>query len=123
MAYVDIDRAAVPILDAGCGTGLVGCQLVCLGFQSIDGFDLSEAMAENAGSPPLGKMSCRHVWGASWWSDRDCEREQAFSQLDSYHQRGRFNMPPQKRGVRKYVAGNFFGCQSIAKSMKLDADR
>ncbi|MDX8535858.1 methyltransferase domain-containing protein [Mesorhizobium sp. VK25A] len=47
-AYMDENRAAMAILDAGCGTGLVGRQLVRLGFQLIDGFDLSEAMAEKA---------------------------------------------------------------------------
>lgn len=47
-AYIDGDRAAVAVLDAGCGTGLVGRQLKRLGFRSIDGFDLSEAMAQEA---------------------------------------------------------------------------
>lgn len=36
------------LLDAGCGTGLVGLELQKLGFERIDGFDLSEAMAELA---------------------------------------------------------------------------
>ncbi|BCM17709.1 class I SAM-dependent DNA methyltransferase [Mesorhizobium sp. J8] len=47
-AYLDGPRNAVPILDAGCGTGLVGVELNRLGFGLIDGFDLSEAMAEKA---------------------------------------------------------------------------
>ncbi|PBB89224.1 methyltransferase type 11 [Mesorhizobium sp. WSM3864] len=47
-AYVDRVRAATKILDAGCGTGLVGIELERLGFRSIDGFDLSEAMVEKA---------------------------------------------------------------------------
>jgi len=42
------ERTATKVLDAGCGTGLVGIQLHHLGFHLIDGFDLSEAMAEMA---------------------------------------------------------------------------
>ncbi|MDX8503126.1 class I SAM-dependent methyltransferase [Mesorhizobium sp. VK4C] len=47
-AYIDRVRAATKILDAGCGTGLVGTELERLGFRSIDGFDLSESMVEKA---------------------------------------------------------------------------
>ncbi|BCH12645.1 type 11 methyltransferase (plasmid) [Mesorhizobium sp. 131-3-5] len=47
-AYFANERAAIAILDAGCGTGLVGAQLKRLGFQLLDGFDLSEEMAEKA---------------------------------------------------------------------------
>jgi len=36
------------LLDAGCGTGLVGVELEKLGYRSIDGFDLSPAMARRA---------------------------------------------------------------------------
>ncbi len=36
------------LLDAGCGTGQVGVALRSLGFERIDGFDLSEPMAERA---------------------------------------------------------------------------
>ena len=36
------------LLDAGCGTGLVGVELHALGYRNIDGFDLSDAMAEQA---------------------------------------------------------------------------
>jgi predicted TPR repeat methyltransferase len=36
------------LLDAGCGTGLVGLELQALGYASIDGFDLSDSMAEQA---------------------------------------------------------------------------
>lgn len=38
------------LLDAGCGTGLVGIELHALGYRQIDGFDLSEAMVEQAGT-------------------------------------------------------------------------
>ncbi|AMX98940.1 class I SAM-dependent DNA methyltransferase [Mesorhizobium ciceri] len=47
-AYLANKRAAIAILDAGCGTGLVGVELKRLGFQLIDGIDLSEEMAEKA---------------------------------------------------------------------------
>ncbi|MER8684613.1 class I SAM-dependent methyltransferase [Mesorhizobium sp. M1405] len=47
-AYFANERAVIAILDAGCGTGLVGVELERLGFRSIDGFDLSEEMAERA---------------------------------------------------------------------------
>ena len=36
------------LLDAGCGTGLVGIELQKLGYAEIDGFDLSEEMAKLA---------------------------------------------------------------------------
>lgn len=36
------------ILDAGCGTGFVGVELKKLGYGTIDGFDLSAPMAEQA---------------------------------------------------------------------------
>jgi predicted TPR repeat methyltransferase len=38
----------IDLLDAGCGTGLVGIELVRLGYERIDGFDLSESMADQA---------------------------------------------------------------------------
>ncbi|MGX9148117.1 class I SAM-dependent DNA methyltransferase [Mesorhizobium sp. 128a] len=47
-AYLAGERAAVTILDAGSGTGLVGVQLDRLGFRTIDGLDLSDEMAEKA---------------------------------------------------------------------------
>ncbi|MER9139627.1 class I SAM-dependent methyltransferase [Mesorhizobium sp. M0830] len=47
-AYLAGERNDIAILDAGCGTGLVGVELERLGFRLIDGFDLSEEMAEKA---------------------------------------------------------------------------
>jgi predicted TPR repeat methyltransferase len=38
----------IGVLDAGCGTGLVGVELGKLGYDRIDGFDLSESMADEA---------------------------------------------------------------------------
>jgi predicted TPR repeat methyltransferase len=40
--------AGARLLDAGCGTGLVGVELKSLGYRNIDGFDLSATMAEQA---------------------------------------------------------------------------
>ncbi|PAQ07704.1 class I SAM-dependent DNA methyltransferase [Mesorhizobium temperatum] len=59
-AYLDGQRAAIAILDAGCGTGLVGVELERLGFRLIDGIDLSEEMAEQARQTGI----YRHVRGA-----------------------------------------------------------
>jgi len=36
------------LLDAGCGTGLVGIELQALGYDRVDGFDRSDSMAEQA---------------------------------------------------------------------------
>ncbi|MDX8502617.1 class I SAM-dependent methyltransferase [Mesorhizobium sp. VK4C] len=47
-AYLSRQRTAIAILDAGCGTGLVGVELERLGFRLIDGIDLSEEMVEKA---------------------------------------------------------------------------
>ncbi|MER8961759.1 class I SAM-dependent methyltransferase [Mesorhizobium sp. M0701] len=47
-AYLARQRAAIAILDAGWGTGLVGVELERLRFRLIDGFDLSEEMADRA---------------------------------------------------------------------------
>lgn len=47
-AYLARHRTAIAVLDAGCGTGLVGVELERLGFRLIDGIDLSEEMAEKA---------------------------------------------------------------------------
>lgn len=45
---VDSINKYVKVLDAGCGTGLVGQVLYSKGFQNIDGFDLSHRMVEIA---------------------------------------------------------------------------
>lgn len=37
-----------PILDAGCGTGLIGVLLAALGYRDLTGIDLSEGMLERA---------------------------------------------------------------------------
>jgi SAM-dependent methyltransferase len=39
-----LPRGEGPILDAGCGTGLVGHSLSILGYDDLEGMDLSEAM-------------------------------------------------------------------------------
>lgn len=45
---VDPAHPTFKILDAGCGTGLVGKELSERGFQYIDGFDISTEMADRA---------------------------------------------------------------------------
>jgi predicted TPR repeat methyltransferase len=49
----------VPILDAGCGTGLVGVALKAQGYGLVDGFDLSPEMADLAAATE----AYRHVVG------------------------------------------------------------
>lgn len=41
-------RENVKVLDAGCGTGLVGVVLQDMGYKHVDGFDLSDSMVEVA---------------------------------------------------------------------------
>lgn len=45
---IDIKDHDLAILDAGCGTGLVGVALAQKGYRQIDGCDLSPAMVEKA---------------------------------------------------------------------------
>lgn len=42
------DRPRAEVLDAGCGTGLVGAALAGYGLEVVDGVDLSSAMLEHA---------------------------------------------------------------------------
>lgn len=48
LKLVDGSNKNIEILDAGCGTGLVGIVLKEKGYQKVDGFDLSEGMVEKA---------------------------------------------------------------------------
>ena len=50
LLHRELKDANAALLDAGCGTGLVGVELAKLGFNVIDGFDLSESMADLARS-------------------------------------------------------------------------
>ena len=43
-----VSGPGITILDAGCGTGLVGVSLAAAGYTTIDGVDLSPAMVEQA---------------------------------------------------------------------------
>jgi SAM-dependent methyltransferase len=43
-------RGTGPVLDAGCGTGLLGEWLGILGFSPIEGLDLSQGMLDRAGA-------------------------------------------------------------------------
>ncbi|MEZ4862722.1 MAG: methyltransferase domain-containing protein [Caldilineaceae bacterium] len=45
---IDVCDPYLEIIDAGCGTGLVGMALTDHGYRQIDGFDLSEAMVTEA---------------------------------------------------------------------------
>ncbi len=45
---IDSRNQDIEIIDAGCGTGLVGLALHYKGFRNIDGFDLSHQMIEKA---------------------------------------------------------------------------
>lgn len=47
------------VIDAGCGTGLVGAHLAELGYERVDGFDLSAGMVEQAAS----RGCYRQLWG------------------------------------------------------------
>lgn len=46
--WSDTTTEGAAVLDAGCGTGLVGIELARRGYRTIDGCDLSEEMAEVA---------------------------------------------------------------------------
>ena len=45
MLHRELKGADARLLDAGCGTGLVGVELNKFGYVEVDGFDLSESMA------------------------------------------------------------------------------
>lgn len=45
-----LPEAAQPLLDVGCGTGLVGVSLDAAGFGTIDGIDISPEMLDQAGT-------------------------------------------------------------------------
>lgn len=46
--FLNLRNPKIEILDAGCGTGLVGIALRRKGYQNVDGFDLSHGMVEEA---------------------------------------------------------------------------
>lgn len=43
-----VSDTAVPVLDAGCGTGLAGVELAARGVTTVDGLDISRAMLDEA---------------------------------------------------------------------------
>jgi len=55
-----VAREARPILDAGCGTGLVGESLSVLGYGGLTGLDLSEGMLKCAASLPIYESTLCH---------------------------------------------------------------
>lgn len=52
-----------PVLDVGCGTGIVGEVLSLAGYRAIDGIDLSEGMLERARARGVYRMLDRAVLG------------------------------------------------------------
>jgi predicted TPR repeat methyltransferase len=46
--YLEISPADATVVDAGCGSGLVGTELAKLGFKTVDGLDLSDGMLKVA---------------------------------------------------------------------------
>lgn len=48
--FAALVRTDATVLDAGCGTGLVGAQLAARGFTTIDGIDISQGMLDEAAS-------------------------------------------------------------------------
>lgn len=57
-AYVQGDMPSGPVLDVGCGTGLVGAELRGNGVREIDGADISAEMLAKA----AGKNACGPVY-------------------------------------------------------------
>jgi len=55
---------ATVVLDAGCGTGVLGETLSVLGYDRIDGIDLSEGMLEIAGSKGCYRALKQQMLGA-----------------------------------------------------------
>ena len=59
-----LPRGSGPILDAGCGTGLVGQWLGILGYSRVEGLDISEGMLEVArGKGCYGRLHCLALGG------------------------------------------------------------
>lgn len=48
--FAALVRPDAAVLDAGCGTGLVGVELAARGFTTIDGIDISQGMLDEAAS-------------------------------------------------------------------------
>ncbi|MDF1720229.1 MAG: class I SAM-dependent methyltransferase [Minwuia sp.] len=57
------DPAAI-VLDAGCGTGVLGETLAVLGYDQVDGIDLSEGMLQIAGSKGCYRHLRQQMLGA-----------------------------------------------------------
>ena len=52
-----------PLLDAGCGTGLIGVLLAALGYRDLTGIDLSEGMLEVARATGVYRALTREILG------------------------------------------------------------
>ncbi|MFP1721858.1 class I SAM-dependent DNA methyltransferase [Lonsdalea quercina] len=66
LSFLEKSPEQTRILDAGCGTGLVGTALVNSGFKNIDGLDLSEEM---------GKIAAQTKSYKNIWTDIDLSKE------------------------------------------------
>ncbi len=60
-----LDRLDGPVLDVGCGTGIVGAELARLGVGVIDGIDISpEMLAKAAAKTHVGRSTYRQLFEA-----------------------------------------------------------
>jgi predicted TPR repeat methyltransferase len=65
-----VPSVAGPLLDAGCGTGLSGPALVALGYDGIEGLDISEEMLAIAASRGVyRRLECAALGRALPWPD------------------------------------------------------
>ena len=67
-AKIHSDRGA-SVLDVGCGTGLVGIELSQLGYEAIDGVDVSQGMLDKSYSLGIYRKLFHHRIGSSELSD------------------------------------------------------
>lgn len=58
-------RGDAPVLDAGCGTGLLGAWLGLVGYPVVDGLDLSEGMLAVAARKAVYRDLYRHALGGA----------------------------------------------------------
>lgn len=70
-ALTDFVEPSAPVIDVGCGTGLVGAELAEAGFKTLDGVDVSGRMLDLARERGIYRqLFLRDVEGASALPDR-----------------------------------------------------